>query len=229
MDLRIMETGTLSRLTSARLLRPRRQRVRVALWPAHRLIYVRVPKSGNTSIARAIPHGERTRIYTRSLVHEYADWTLFSFVRNPYARLVSTYCQKINADPVTHDNIVRGVHRGFLKRGLPMFAGMSFEEFAEVACGYDDAATEKHLKSQTYHLYRKGQRYPDYIGRLENMDRDWARLAVPLGLDHSLPHLNRSRHRHWREFYRDPSLRQRVADRYANDFENFGYDPARCA
>ncbi len=222
-----METSTLSRLTSTRLLRPRRHRARVVLWPAHRLIYVRVPKSGNTSIARAIPDGEKTRICPRSLVHEYADWTLFSFVRNPYARLVSTYCQKIAAEPVTHGSMVHGVHRGFLERGLPMFAGMSFEEFAEVACGHDDSATEKHLKSQVYHLCRKGRRYPDYVGRLENMGRDWARLAASLGLNQALPHLNRSRHRHWREFYRDPALRQRVADRYGNDFEKFGYDPAR--
>lgn len=229
MDLKTMETGTLSRLTSTRLLRPGMRRSRVVLWPAYRLIYARVPKSGNTSIARAIPHGERTRVFQRSLMHEYADWTLFSFVRNPYARLVSTYCQKITADPVTHGTIVHGVHHGFLKKGLPMFAGMSFEEFAEVACDHDDAATEKHLKSQTYHLYRKGQRPPDYVGRLENMEQDWARLATPLGLDHPLPHLNRSRHRHWSEFYRDRSLRQRVADRYDNDFERFGYDPARCA
>jgi hypothetical protein len=184
-----------------------------------------VPKSGNTSIARAIPQGEKTRICARSLVREYADWTTFSFVRNPYARLVSTYCQKIHADAVTRGNVVGGVHRGFLELGLPMSAGMSFEEFAEVACDYDDSATEKHLKSQTHHLYRQGRLLPASVGRLENMDRDWARLVTSLGVRHPLPHLNRSRHRHWSEFYRDAALRQRVAERYRSDFENFGYDP----
>ena len=222
-----MQTDRFTRLSPARLLRFRRSRARVVLWPAQRLIYFRVPKSGNTSIARGIPQGERTRIWLRDLQREYADWTTFSFVRNPYARLVSNYCEKIRADAATVGKFVRGVHHGFHELGLPMSAGMSFEEFAEIACDYDDEATEKHLKSQTHHLYRHGRRLPDYVGRLENMEQDWARLATPLGLDHSLPHLNRSRHRHWSEFYRDAALRQRVADRYRSDFENFGYDTER--
>ena len=223
-----MQTDTLSRLSPARLLQFRRHRARVVLWPAHRLIYFRVPKSGNTSIARGIPQGEKTRIWLRSLEREYAEWTKFSFVRNPYARLVSNYCQKIHADPVTAGSIDRGVHHGFLELGLPMSAGMSFEEFAEVACDFDDVATEKHLKSQTHHLYRHGRRLPTYVGRLENMDRDWSRLVSSLDSSHPLPHLNSSRHRHWSEYYRDAALRQRIADRYRSDFENFGYDAERC-
>ena len=158
---------------------------------------------------------------------EYADWTRFSFVRNPYARLVSNYCQKIHADPVTVGSIVRGVHHGFLELGLPMSAGMSFEQFAAVACDFDGVATEKHLKSQTHHLSRRGRLLPAYIGRVEHMDRDWSILFDSLGSSHSLPHLNSTRHRHWSEFYRDAALRQRVADRYRSDFENFGYDMER--
>lgn len=223
-----MQARTGFHLSPARLFPSRRHRARVVIWPAYRLIYVRVPKSGNTSIARAIPEGDKARICSRRLVRDYADWTTFSFVRNPYARLVSTYCQKIHPAPVTHGNIVDGVHRGFLDLGLPMSAGMSFEEFVEIACDFDDEATEKHLKSQTHHLFRHGRRLPDYVGRLETVNRDWARLITPLGLNNQLPHLNRSRHRHWSEFYRDTALRQRVADRYRSDFENFGYDLDRC-
>lgn len=223
-----MRAATLSLLNPARLLRSRRHPARIVIWPAHRLIYIRVPKSGNTSFARAIPQGDNTRICPRRLMREYSDWTTFSFVRNPYARLVSTYCQKIHAEPVTHGNIVEGVHHRFLELNLPMRAGMSFNEFADVACDFDDDHTEKHLKSQTHHLCRHGQLLPDYVGRLENRAQDWARLITPLGLRHELPHLNRSRHRHWSEFYGSDALRQRVADRYRSDFEQFGYDPGRC-
>jgi hypothetical protein len=228
MNGKTMRAATFSRLNPARLFGSWRQPVRVVIWPAHRLIYIRVPKGGNTSFARAIPGGDKTRIAPRRLGGEYRHWTVFSFVRNPYARLVSTYCQKIHAEPVTGGNIVDGVHHRFLELGLPMRAGMSFEEFACVACDYDDEHTEKHLKSQSHHLYRHGQLLPGYVGRLENINQDWARLIGPLGLRHKLPHLNPSRRRHWSEFYRSDALRQRVAQRYRNDFEHFGYDPARC-
>lgn len=174
-----------------------------------------------------MPGGETTRLTRPRLEQDYADWLSFSFVRNPCARLVSTFCQKIHAEPFTADNVIDGVHPGLVEMGLPLYAGMTVEDFVEVVCGLDDGATEKHLKSQTAHLYRDGRCLVTYVGRLESMAEDWRRVSAMAGLRHPLPHLNRSRHGDYTTYYRVPLLTRMVTERYQSDFANFVYDPGR--
>lgn len=144
-------------------------------------MYLRVPKSGNTSICSAIPNGVRRRVDIARLQRILPGHRSFSFVRNPWARLVSTYAQKIQPEAVNDHFYVNGVHRGFVRLGLPMHCGMSFEAFAEVACGLSDEKTEKHLKSQGSFIMRDGVLVPDFLGRVESMRTDWERLSQQFG------------------------------------------------
>jgi hypothetical protein len=201
----------------------RRADARIVAWQSLRLIYVRVPKCANTAIAAAFPGGRVARVPARRLADDLADWLKFSFVRNPYARLVSTYCDKIHPASSTPGKLIDGVHHRFVSMGLPVYAGMPFEEFVEVVCELDDASTEKHLKSQSWHLYRDGRCIVDEIGRVESIGQHWPRLAERVGRPPRLRHLNPSRRRHLACYYSSATVRRRVADRYRMDFENFGY------
>lgn len=196
-----------------------RRRTRVVVWDAPRLVYLRVPKSGNTSICNALPNGERRKVDIRRLPRMLPGYRSFTFIRNPWARLVSTHAQKIQAEPVNDHFFQDGVHRGFVRLGLPMYCGMPFEAFAEVACGWNDEKTEKHLKSQSWFVVRDGVLIPDFVGRVESMCEDWKKLG-PLP---PLPHLNRTLHEHYASFY-DTRLRNLVGDRYRADVEGFDYD-----
>jgi hypothetical protein len=207
--------------------RPRRADARIVAWQKLRLIYVRVPKCANTALASAFPGGRESRIPARRLAVDLSDWLKFSYVRNPYARLVSTYCDKVLPEGSTRGKVLDGVHHRFVTMGLPIYAGMPFEEFVEVVCGLDDATTEKHLKSQTWHLYRDGRRIVDEVGRVESIRDHWPRLAKRVGRPGELRRLNPSRHRHYACYYPSATLRRRVADRYQMDFVNFGYCPDR--
>lgn len=196
---------------------------RVIVWNEPDLVYLRVPKAANSSIRSSLPGGVQQRLDIRSLPRRYPRHLSFSFVRNPWARLVSIHSEKIRPDPVTDSYFVAGVHRCFVKHRLPCRAGMPFEEFAELACSLSDDETEKHLKSQSHFLVRDGAIIPQFLGRVESATDDWRRLAALGGFDAPLAHRNRSRHAPYTGFY-DHALAKRVGDRYRNDVESFGYD-----
>ncbi len=193
-------------------------------WPEHRLIYVRVPKCGNTSISKALPDGEKCRLSSTRLGGTHSGWTVFSFVRNPWDRLISTYFQKVDLERANPAKMIDGVYQGFRKLGMPVRPDMSFEEFAELACSIPDDKTDKHLRSQSSFLVRDGRIVPHFVGKLEWMNDDWKILTTKAGVSAELPHLNRTRHEHYSAYYRDARILNRVGDRYRADIEHFGYD-----
>lgn len=199
------------------------RRTRVVVSAKYQLIYLRVPKVANTSIRRALSDGVRKRVVIRQLARRYPDHLSFTFVRNPWDRLVSTWSEKIRAAGVNNDHFIDGVHREFVKMGFPFRAEMPFREFAEFACSVADEKTEKHLKSQCYFVARGGEVTADFVGRIESMPEDWRRLCDRIGVPIELKHLkSSSRRSQYRDYYND-ALRDRVADRYREDVEMFGY------
>ncbi len=199
------------------------RRTRVIIWDDPQLVYLRVPKSANTSIRRSLPGGVQRRVDIRRVARRFPRHLSFSFVRNPWARLVSIHAEKIRPAPVTDRDYLDGVHRCFVRHGLPCRAGMPFEEFAELVCALDDELTEKHLKTQSYFLVRDGRIVPRFLGRVESMADDWRALCELARADIPLPHENRSRHAPYTAFY-DRRLVNLVGDRYRSDVEMFGYD-----
>jgi hypothetical protein len=198
------------------------RRTRVIVWDEPALVYLRVPKSANSSIRAALPGGVQRRIDIRTLGQRHPRHLAFSFVRNPWGRLVSVWAEKIRNKPVTRGPYVEGVHRCFLRRGLPVRAGMPFAEFADLACALPDERTEKHLRSQCFYLVRDGALVPRFLGRVEEIAEDWAKLAALAGFEAPLPHVNPGRHADWASYY-DPPLAARVGERYRADVETFGY------
>ncbi len=200
-------------------------RCRVAIWPEHRLLYLRLPKCGNSSVVAALPNPELRRLRSATLLSSFEDWTTFTFVRNPWSRLVSTYRQKV-APGATTRRLKDGVYEGFLESGIPVYSGISFAEFCELACSFPDQATDKHLQSQSYVLMHKGEPVVKNVGRVETISEDWRRIAEIVGITVELPRLNvtNSESGHYREYYPDSRLVNLVGDRYASDVANFGYE-----
>ena len=198
---------------------------RVAIWPKHQLLYLRLPKCGNSSVVAALPNPELRRLRPGKLSGFFEDWTTFTFVRNPWSRLVSTYRQKV-AEGATTSRLREGVFEGFLESGIPVYSGITFEDFCELACSFPDRETEKHLQSQSYVLMHKGEAVVKIIGRVETISEDWQRIAALAEISVALPRLNVSNAEgaHYREYYRDSHLVNLVGDRYADDVANFDYD-----
>lgn len=198
---------------------------RVAVCEQHKLLYVRIPKSGNSSVLAAIPGFNERRMSSAKIAQLDDSWTSFSFVRNPWSRLVSTYNQKASSE-ATSKRLVDGVYEGFIDQGIPIRPGMSFEEFCEVVCDIPDSQTDKHLQSQAYTLIRQNKPIVPIIGKMEHMGEDWNKIMDKVGLNYELPHRNRTEKKadHYSHYYSNEALVQKVADRYCEDIKYFDYD-----
>lgn len=198
-------------------------RTRVIRWEPHKLLYVRVPKSGNSSIRHSIEGGEKHRMTSAAIIASARDWTTFSFVRNPWSRLVSTFRHKASQDSDSR-RMTDGVYQGFLDAGLPIYKDMGFEEFCEIVCSVPDSQTDKHLRSQSSFLIRRNKPIVSFIGRIETMESDWQSLMELAALDCAISHLNKTRRKHYRHYFSSQNLINLVGDRYAKDIHFFGYD-----
>ena len=195
----------------------------MSVFEDYRLLYVRIPKSGNSSIRRSIDNATNYRMSSSEIIRLSKDWTTFSFVRNPWSRLASTFRQKVSAD-FASKKMVNGVYKGFLDYGIPIHSNMKFEEFCEVVCDIPDSKTDKHLRSQSSFVIRNGAPIVSFIGKVESMERDWKSLMDLVGLDFKLAHLNHTCHQHYSSYFTDKSLINLVGDRYAEDVHYFNYD-----
>jgi hypothetical protein len=153
---------------------------------------------------------------------EFDNYFTFSFVRNPWDRLVSAF-------------LYGNYHRH-----------MSFKDF--VISGLPERSPKgvyRQIQPQHEYIWREsGELLVDFVGRFESLQADFSVIADRLGFqDSQLPHVNasalpkglsekvlnifrgRSRKRrppYW-EFY-DDHTRQLVGDIYRRDIELFSYE-----
>ena len=155
------------------------------------LLYGRVPKVANSSIKAALARlldlpstkGVRTTADSfwmdgtegqTSMVNNTTarlcrgTHFCFSFVRNPFDRLVSAYNNKI----LELDEPPGPMQAMGLTHAMP------FAAFMECVVMTPDAQLDVHLLPQSSILCLDGQLIPNFVGRLEQMDRDWDKLGV---------------------------------------------------
>lgn len=153
------------------------------------LIYGRVPKVANSSVKAALTrlleqppeegyrttadalwrkgtHGETCMINAAEAMERRSSHFCFSFVRNPFDRLVSAYNNKL----IENDHISTAMQRMGLERGTP------FHRFLEVVAATADADLDVHLLPQSSILCVKGIPVPEFIGKMEAMGEHWQSL-----------------------------------------------------
>ena len=153
------------------------------------LIYGRVPKVANSSVKAALTrlleqppeegyrttadalwrkgtHGETCMINAAEAMERRSSHFCFSFVRNPFDRLVSAYNNKL----IENDHISTAMERMGLERGMP------FHRFLEVVAATADADLDVHLLPQSSILCVTGIPVPGFIGKMEAMGEHWQSL-----------------------------------------------------
>ncbi len=216
----------------------------------HKFIFVAIPKTGTHSIRRALrpymgaedmeqvalfvtkrfpfpalaklQHGHLSLAQVQPYLRpeEFNGFFKFAFVRNPWDRLLSCYLQKLGPGG-------RGLTR-YDYGGTELHQGMSFAEFLEAVHEIPDDEADAHFRSQHAAVCDPdGAVMADFVGRFENLERDFALVAERLGLGNdgaALPHLTRSANdrRSYVGFY-DDRLKKLVQERFEKDIETFGY------
>lgn len=196
---------------------------------AKRLIFVHIQKTGGNAIAAALgqdPNCPEKHFLARDLLALYGaevwdSYFKFAFVRNPWDRLVSWWSM-IDAHRADAERTKRlnPFQRFILERAR------TFPEFLE-NCDVEivDADGPKFIfRNQLDYLTdESGQLLVDFVGRFETLQQNFDRVTEKaLGATLPLPHVNRSRHSHYREYF-TPQLADKVARRFAPDIEAFGY------
>jgi len=239
----------------------------------HRYLYVETPKVACTTIKAFLQTAEGRVVSNQDFddVHERNKSPLlqpdkepallfdllrsgeafrFTFVRNPYTRVLSAYLDKIRRKPVEEaiayknrrleqlgqpitghvaapDVTALESHRRarLQSLSLPTDVDVSFKEFVESLARTDPATMDAHFRPQTL-LTAHGHIEYDFIGRFETFDADLTEVAARVNIKRGLkfnptPHRTDSDNR-INEFYTD-SIRKTVASIYRNDFGIFGY------
>ena len=154
----------------------------------------------------------------------------FAFVRNPWARLVSCYANKVLAM----------LPRRFadFRRSYPRirFERMAFTDFVRFVCRVPDDLCDSHFVPQ-YRLLDLSRSTIDFVGRVERFATDLTEVIRLAGLDKRLlkwAHTKRMRSSpppqgrlrsdtvHYTDFY-TTQTRNLVARKYARDIDRFGY------
>lgn len=203
-----------------------------------RLIYYYVPKTGCTTIkslileaeGRPVPNdNEEVHIQADELAvprpaldsqpSRYEGYFRFAFVRNPWARLVSCYLNKVVA-------LRPGVFASF--RFLYPRVGfdrMSFADFVRFIHRVPDDLCEPHFKPQSA-FFSDGD--VDFVGRFERFQDDLAQVIERGGLDGRLlkycgvKKMKSAAGKPYTDYY-TPETRRLVAEKYGHDLERFGY------
>lgn len=155
---------------------------------------------------------------------KHQDYFVFTFVRNPWDRLLSCYLSKMDPSLANSECYRDGVEFNFWKYGDTFRGDMSFREFVEAVVAIPDPEADIHFASQHIHLTdHLGHLLVDFLGRFERLHNDFAeachRLRVPVPV---LPHHNQTTHGHYSDYY-DIDMCESVAKRYQRDIELFGY------
>lgn len=205
----------------------------------HKCIFLHIPKAAGTSIERFLREIDldieqkvlRKRGFS-SFLNNHLGYYVFSFVRNPYDRLVSAW---------------KWGELKFSKEGkLPFYKkekSVSFEEYVALTTDLDYRKDNENLWSEydEYHTLPQFEFFPhlngghyftdkissnftcDFIGRFENLYEDFNKVCSDIGIkEFKLPHAYNSK------TFKQPfdwtnDLKEKVYCYYKKDFELFQY------
>ena len=210
----------------------------------HNLLYGRVPKAANSSIKAALcrllsempPKGtkttsdrfwqhetnQETELITLRLARRYRlNHFSFSFVRNPFDRLVAAYNNKVieNEEPP----------QPMLNMGITH--GMSFDAFLDVLIDTPFKHYDVHILPQKQLLCIGNQLVPQFVGRVEQINDHWHELRNILsrrGINvmESLPQKNvrRSDRSGLQSYFTNDALIEKAMRIYGDDVQLFYND-----
>ena len=135
------------------------------------------------------------------------DYFCFTFVRNPWSRLVSEFIYRRN------------------RYGSKQHADVDFARMVRTGYIFDKKFMRDHHES---YLPNGQLRYinenMDFVGKVENLQEDFEKVTNKLGLKKViLPRINKRYYKPYWEYY-DDETRELIAKRFKRDIETFNYE-----
>lgn len=188
----------------------------------NKFIFIHIPKCCGSSIEKALaddscifksgtwPHTFQFNyplnhctlrdIEESKVLHpNFYEFYSFTFVRNPFDRLVSEYFYLKNRIELSNN----------IKKELIYLANQNESGAMGNHCMYQ----HKFINDEI-----------NFIGKVENLQEDFNIVCDKIGIPRQqLSHYNKTKHKHYTEYY-DDETREIVAQKYAKDIDLFGYE-----
>ena len=180
---------------------------------AQKWAYIHIPKTGGTSISSVLDKIQDTERITMHdsirALNRVEGYFIFTFVRNPFTRLLSAYQHALR----------KGEHT------------TTFSDFLKL-----DLSSNIWMMPQYYFITAGAneKRKVSFIGKYEDLNKDISYVFNKLNINSQLPHLNSNpiykRHpnlkqqNYYKSFYTEEWMKDWVRERYKNDFKIFNYD-----
>lgn len=184
----------------------------------YRCIFIHVPKAAGTSVAQSLFGAASRHVdyheYERANPAKFRHYFKFTFVRNPWDRLLSAYTFLLNGGMNDMDAAWAAEHLANIDE---------FRDFVQLLVERPELLQWVHLRPQHSFLCNEhGDIKVDFVGRVENIEVDFATIAARIGVPANLSIRNRSDHVPYADIY-DARSREQVARLYRSDIEIFGY------
>jgi hypothetical protein len=192
-------------------------------WKKQGVIFIHVPKVAGTSINKAI-YGRTLGHYTAVEIKNkfpilYKDSFVFSFVRNPWSRLVSAY--KFAKQGRTESMGVRNPKQ----YQIPEFD--NFESFVKEWLVNQDVNEIDYIfqPQERFLSDNKGDIIADYVGKLETLKSDLRFVGERLNKTLNVQHSNKTTGGlNYRNEYISDEMVEIVAAIYKKDIKLFNYE-----
>ena len=172
--------------------------------------FIHINKTGGSSVERALglpfSHQTASMRVARLGPEEWNRRYSFTFVRNPWDRIVSQYHYRKGRGRLRRDLAFPDWIRATLVDGDKDLMGWPVMFMGQV----------ERISSPT------GELLVDDVYRFESFAEDFARLCRRVRVDAALPHKKPSSHEHYSEYY-DASTAAIVARAFQRDIEFLGY------
>ncbi|MDR8393929.1 sulfotransferase family protein [Aliifodinibius sp. S!AR15-10] len=184
-------------------------------------IFVHVPKTAGLAVSRALfgnlGGSHKTVIEYKRIfgLYDFYSYYSFSFVRNPFTRLVSAYTFLKNGGINKKD-------RKWARENIASYK--SFESFVLNWLNAENIWSYIHLLPQHHFLCENDEPQVNFIGRFENLQQDFQKICKELNVDPILTQYNKTKRSQKCEEYYTPEIWEKVVKLYKKDFDIFGYD-----
>jgi chondroitin 4-sulfotransferase 11 len=169
----------------------------------HKFIFIHIPKTAGTSISSvlnpfceelypSIKHSNAVKIKEKFGSDIWNEYFKFTFIRNPYERLLSWY-------NMIEKNMWRpNLFQSHIKKNIHSFSEFIMDDKHPI--GINKLPQQR--ISQFKIISENGRVIVDFVGRYENLNEDFNYICNKLNIPQThLPHINKFDHDHYMNYY----------------------------
>jgi hypothetical protein len=171
---------------------------------AQKSMMVGVMNHRQITVSRGVRNYDR--VWNQVIVPNIDSVHIFTFVRNPW------------------DKVVSALHFLQQAHNHRKFRGYTFQDFVKKLLAVHGPGIDRHFRPQAQTFLCQGDFIPNvFVGRFENLHEDWASVADTLGVERELPCVNKSEHEPYETYYDDECV-EIVGKLYAEEIKALGYE-----